>query len=80
MGACCVVAVDKCIDEFIKGDNNSLNVSPKGAAAQNQEKADELQKVAGEQALVIRVLKKPRRWPESIFVSIRLLCEAIGIF
>lgn len=50
--------VEKWIDEFIKGGINSLKVNPKDAAAQKQKEVDELQKVVGEQALVIRVLKK----------------------
>jgi hypothetical protein len=50
--------VEKCTDEFIKGDINSLKVNPKDAAAQKQKEVDELPRVVREQALVIRVLKK----------------------
>ena len=44
--------------DIIKGGINSLKVNPKDAAAQKQKEVEELQKVVGEQALVIRVLKK----------------------
>lgn len=50
--------VEKWVEDFLQAGTQGLKTNPKDLKAQHRKEIEEMQKVVGEQALTIRVLKK----------------------